>query len=56
MHQSLSHLKFHKSTLVFQTLSRESPLHKHILDTFMESMSRGEIKNSNMHGIRIGAE
>jgi hypothetical protein len=33
---------------VSHTMTRHFPLHQHMLDTFMESVGRGEIKNSNM--------
>jgi hypothetical protein len=33
---------------VSHTMTRHFPLHQHMLDTFMESLGRGEIKNSNM--------
>ena len=33
---------------VSHTMSRRFPLHQHMMDTFMESLGRGEIKNSNV--------
>ena len=33
---------------VSHTMTRHFPLHQHMLDTFMESVGRGEIKNSNI--------
>ena len=29
-------------------MSKRFPLHQHMMDTFMESLGRGEIKNSNV--------
>ena len=33
---------------VSHTLSRQFPLHQHMLDTFMDSVARGKVRNSNV--------
>ena len=36
---------------VSHTMSKRFPLHKHMLETFMESVGRDEIKSSNMQAV-----
>ena len=37
--------------LVSHIMSKRFPLHQYLLDTFLESVARGEIKNGNLRGV-----
>ena len=39
---------------VSHTMSRNYPLHKYMLDTFMEAVGRGKIKNRNLRAVTTG--
>jgi hypothetical protein len=36
---------------VSHTMSKNFPLHQHLLDTFIEAVGRGEVKSSNMRAV-----
>ena len=40
---------------VSHTMSRNFPLHQHMLDTFLEAVGRGEITRSNLKGVTTKA-
>ena len=36
---------------VSHTMSGDFPLHRYMLDTFIEAVGRGEVKNTNLKGV-----
>ena len=39
------------SVAVSHTMSRDFPLHRYMLDTFVEAVGRSEVKNRNLKGV-----
>ena len=37
------------------TMSRDFPLHSYMMDTFVEAVGRGKVKNSNLQGVTTRA-